>query len=206
MTRYASMAALEGAHERERVAHRVQQVHAVAGPEAVEPGDRGAHGDGAGADDESVVVERSSSPSGSGRDAVRGRVDAAGDGVEAQRHAGRFEVGEGAVGEVAPVGDLAGDVVGDAADGEVRVGVGDHDGDSARGSSSRARSAALMPASLPPIATSFIGAGSQNQGRCDCSGATTKRDAGAERKPAATRLPRREPSASERQLDLLDAA
>ena len=35
----------------------------------------------------------------------------------------------GAVGEVAPVGDFAGDVVRDAADGEVRVGVGDHHGD-----------------------------------------------------------------------------
>ena len=43
--------------------------------------------------------------------------------------AGRLEVGAGAVGQVAPVGDLAGDVVGDAADGEVGVGVGDHQGD-----------------------------------------------------------------------------
>ena len=50
--------------------------------------------------------------------------------------------------------DLAGDVVGDAADGEVRVGVRDHHGDLDDGSSSRARSAAEMPASLPPIATS----------------------------------------------------
>ena len=62
-------------------------------------------------------------------DVVGVGVDSAGDGVEPQRHAGRFEVGDGAVGEVAPVGDLAGDVVGDAADREVRVGVGDDDGD-----------------------------------------------------------------------------
>ena len=56
-----------------------------------------------------------------------------GEGVQAELHAGGFEVGVGAVGEVAPVGDLAGDVVGDAADGEVRVGVGDDDGDVGRG-------------------------------------------------------------------------
>ena len=41
--------------------------------------------------------------------------------------AGRLEVGDGAVGQVAPVRDLPGDVAGDPADGEVRVGVGDND-------------------------------------------------------------------------------
>ena len=44
------------------------------------------------------------------------------------RMPGGFQVGDGAVGEVAPARDLTGDVVGDAADGEVRVGVRYHDG------------------------------------------------------------------------------
>ena len=56
-------------------------------------------------------------------------VDARGAGVELEPHAGRFEVSVGAVREVAPVRDFAGDVVGDAADREVRVGVGDDNGD-----------------------------------------------------------------------------
>jgi SAM-dependent methyltransferase len=55
-------------------------------------------------------------------------VDAGDRGVEAQGHAGGLEVVEGAVGEVAPMGHLTRDVVGDAADREVGVGVGDHDG------------------------------------------------------------------------------
>jgi hypothetical protein len=50
-------------------------------------------------------------------------------------------------------GYLAGDVVGDAADREVRVDVRDDTLASALGSSSRARNAALIPASLPPIMT-----------------------------------------------------
>ena len=49
---------LEGAHQRERVAHRVQQVHAVGRAEAVEPGDRRPDRHRAGADDQRVVVER----------------------------------------------------------------------------------------------------------------------------------------------------
>jgi prolipoprotein diacylglyceryl transferase len=51
---------------------------------------------------------------------------AAGGGVQPQPHPGRFQVRAGPVGQIAPVGDLAGDVVGDAADGEVRVGIGGH--------------------------------------------------------------------------------
>lgn len=58
-----------------------------------------------------------------------GDVDGGGEGVGADLHAGGLEVVEGAVGEIAPVADFAGDVVGDAADGEVRVGVGHHHGD-----------------------------------------------------------------------------
>ena len=52
---------LEGAHDGEGVAHRVQQVHAVAGAEGVragQAGDRRADRDGAGADDELVVAEQ----------------------------------------------------------------------------------------------------------------------------------------------------
>jgi hypothetical protein len=67
------------------------------------------------------------------RDPLPFDVDAGGGGVQPQLHAGRFQVGVGAVGEVAPVGDLAGDVVRDAANAEVGVGVGDDDGDVAAG-------------------------------------------------------------------------
>ena len=42
---------------------------------------------------------------------------------------GRLEIGDGPVRQVAPVGDLARDVVGNPADGEVGVGVGDDHGD-----------------------------------------------------------------------------
>src|SRR5262249_53550484 len=56
-----------------------------------------------------------------------GGVDAAGGGVQPQPHPGGFQVRCRAVGQVAPVRHLTGDVVGDAADGEVRVGIrGDH--------------------------------------------------------------------------------
>src|SRR5262249_264672 len=58
-----------------------------------------------------------------------GHIDLAGRGVQPQPHPGRLQVGVGSVREVAPVGHLAGDVVGDAADGEVGVGVGGHHGE-----------------------------------------------------------------------------
>ena len=129
MSRAIDVVALEGVHEREGVAHGVQEVHPVAGPERVKPGDRGAHRDGAGAHDKSVVAQRVECVLGAGgEDAVREMVDAADRGVEAQGHAGGLEVGEGPVREVAPVRYLARDVVGDTADREVGVGVGDHDG------------------------------------------------------------------------------
>ena len=118
-------------------------------------------GDGAGADDERVVghdVVAAVVRCGRAGGAVGcGDVDAGGGGVQPQLHAGGFQVGGGAVGEVAPVGDLAGDVVGDAADGEVRVGVGDDDGDVGAWGRVRGRAgAALMPASLPPMATRCV--------------------------------------------------
>ena len=101
-----------------------------AGPERGEPGDGRADGDRAGADDQLVVGDQVLGPVRAGDEQlVAGGVDAAGGGVQPQPHPGRLQVGDGAVGEVAPVGDLAGDVVGDAADGEVRVGVGHHHGD-----------------------------------------------------------------------------
>ena len=98
--------------------------------QGVKPGDRRPDRDGAGADDELVVghdVRRAVRPGQLER--VAGHVDLAGGGVQAQPHPGCLQVGVGPVREVAPVGDLAGDVVGDAADGEVRVGVGHHHGD-----------------------------------------------------------------------------
>ena len=105
-------------------------MHAVGGAECVEAVDGRPDGHGAGADDQLVVVDAPfAAVGGRGRrgcwpaTSMRG-----GAGVQPQLHPGRFEVGVGAVGEVAPVGDLAGHVVGDAADGEVRVGVGDHHG------------------------------------------------------------------------------
>ena len=101
-----------------------------AGPSAVEPGDRRADRDRAGADDQLVVGDQLLGPVRAGDQELAARdVDAAGGGVQPQPHPGRLQVGDGAVGEVAPVGDLAGDVVGDAADGEVGVGVGHHHGD-----------------------------------------------------------------------------
>ena len=52
---------LQGPHDGERVAHRVQQVHAIIRAEGTGPGqagDRGPDGDRAGADDELVVAEQ----------------------------------------------------------------------------------------------------------------------------------------------------
>ena len=56
-------------------------------------------------------------------------VQAAGGGVQPQAHPGGFQVRGGAVGQVAPVRHFPGDVVGDAADREVRVGVRDDHAD-----------------------------------------------------------------------------
>ena len=118
---------LQGRHDGEGVAHRVQQVHPLGGAQGTGPGqaaDRGPDRDRAGADDELVVAEQFLAPAGGcDQELAAGHVDAAGGGVGPQPHPGRFQVGDAAVGQVAPVDDLAGDVVGDAADGEVRVGI-----------------------------------------------------------------------------------
>ena len=55
--RAPDLAVLEGAHQRERVAHRVQEMHAVARAEAVEPADRRPDRHRAGPDDQRVVVD-----------------------------------------------------------------------------------------------------------------------------------------------------
>ena len=60
---------------------------------------------------------------------VPGHVDVGHQGVQEEPHPCRFEVGAAAVGEVAPVAHLTGDVVRDAADREVRIGVGHDHGD-----------------------------------------------------------------------------
>jgi len=107
----------------------VQQVDPVGRAQLVEAGDRRPDRQSTGADNQLVVVQE-------GLAAVRvtqqqptaGDVDVGGEGVQPQPHSGRLEVGVGTVREVAPVPDLPGHVVRDAADGEVRVGVGDHHG------------------------------------------------------------------------------
>ncbi|EHC27308.1 hypothetical protein HMPREF1003_00597 [Propionibacterium sp. 5_U_42AFAA] len=129
----ARLQLLEGVAQGEGVAHGVQQVDAVGGAEGVESGDRGTHGPGAGADHQRVVVDQGGGVVGSdGLELTGVDVDAGGARVEQQVQARGLQVGAGAVCQVVPVSDLAGDVVGDPADGEVRVGVGHHDGDLGR--------------------------------------------------------------------------
>lgn len=84
----------------------------------------------AGPDDQLVIGEPLFRPAWlSHRDSPAEDIDRGGHRVQAQGQPGPFEVGDASVRKVAPVGHLAGDVVRDAADREVRVGVGDHDGD-----------------------------------------------------------------------------
>src|ERR1019366_4575929 len=124
---------LKRAHQRERVAHRVQQVHPVVGAQdvrIVQAADGRPDRHRASANDELVVAEHFLGAVGGGdQEVAADHVDAAGGGGRGQVHPGGFEVCGGAVGQVAPVGDLAGDVVGDTAYGEVRVGVRDDHAD-----------------------------------------------------------------------------
>ncbi len=126
-------ALLEGAHDREGVAHRVEQVHAVARPERTGPGqagDRGTDRYRAGADDQLVVGEQFlAAAGGCHQELAGGDVDPAGGGVQPQAHPGGFQISDAAVSEVAPVGDLTGEVIGNAADREVRVSISEHNGD-----------------------------------------------------------------------------
>ena len=157
--------------QRERVAHRVQKVHAVARAEVVEPGDRRRDRQRAGGDDERVVLEIPPRPSSAVPSVTRWPlgVDLAGDGVEPQRHAGGFEVRDGSVREVVPVGDLAArrsrGCRRSRSSGTRRRGRRS----TRRSGQARGRAARRwMPASLPPIATSRIGAGRQQVERRRC--------------------------------------
>ena len=127
---------LDRAHQLEGVTHGVQQVHPVGGPEGLGT-DQALDGrpgrDGPGPDHELVVGDLVLDPGlVDHMEPVAGDVDLGGQRVEAHLHPGRLEVVECAVRQVAPVGDLTRDVVGDAADGEVGVGVGHDDGDLGR--------------------------------------------------------------------------
>ena len=124
---------LKRAHDGERVAHGVEQMHAVSGAERIgslEPGNRRTNRHGAGTDDElvvrqrllDIVVVRDEEP-------AVARVDTTRDSPEAQLHAGSLEVGNAAVCEIAPVSDLSGDVIRNPADREIGIRVGDDDGD-----------------------------------------------------------------------------
>ena len=120
----------ERPHQRERVAHRVQQVHPVARAQSVESVDRWADRQCAGANNECVVLdELLLAVVGDERYTVLGRLDLPARGVQPQRHPGRLEIDEAPVREVVPVRHVARDVVRDAADREVWVGVGQNDGD-----------------------------------------------------------------------------
>ena len=127
-------ALLESPHDGEGVAHRVQLVNPVRRSEAVQAADRRAHRDCPRADDELVVTDHVLGAVG-GRDkqAAAGNIDPARRGVQPQGHPGGFQVGDGAVGEIAPVRDVAGDVVRDPADREVGERVGQHHGYLGRG-------------------------------------------------------------------------
>lgn len=101
--------------------------------ERVEAVDRGSHGGGASSDHELVVGEQLLASARIAHvELVARDVDSKCGRVEAESHACRLKVGDTAVGEVAPVGDVPGDVVGDSADGEVRVGVPEQDVDLTR--------------------------------------------------------------------------
>jgi hypothetical protein len=77
------LAVLEGAHEREGVAHRVEEMHSLVRAEVVKPGDRRSDRQCAGANDQCVVLDGLLVTVGGGeRDAVGGRVDVLRDRVE----------------------------------------------------------------------------------------------------------------------------
>lgn len=110
----------------------MQQVHPIFGAEGVGTGeavDRWAGADRAGAHDQGVIGQFGGGPGGiENVQGVLGDVDFGGAGVGEYPHAGGGQVLGGAMRQVGPVRDFPGDVVRDAADGEVGVGVGDDDG------------------------------------------------------------------------------
>ena len=127
---------LERADKLERVAHGVKQVNPVGRTErlgAAQAFDGRASRDGPGPDDELVIGKLVlDSCLINDVDPVARDVDLGCPCVQSDLHPGCLEVVERAVGQAAPMGHLARDVVRDAADGEVRVGVGHDDGDLGR--------------------------------------------------------------------------
>ena len=122
----------DGFGDREGVTHGMQQVHPVARTQCVRPGqagDRGPGGHRPGSDDQGVIGQLGGATARVLHDQpAGGDVDMGGQGIQAQGHAGGFQVGGGAVGEVLPVPDLPGQVVRDPADREVGERVGDDHG------------------------------------------------------------------------------
>jgi hypothetical protein len=124
---------LEGPHELKRVADRVEQVNAVRDAKRIataKPVDCGLDRSSAGADDQRVVFHHLFlTLRVCDEQFAAVRVDAMCGRVQMESHSGRFEGREVAMSKVAPVRDVSRDVVGDPADGEVRVGVVEHDVD-----------------------------------------------------------------------------
>jgi len=113
--------------EGEGVAHGVQHLH----PVQVQPVDRGADRDRPGGHHQPVIGQRppAAIPTVGDGDLLAGRLDRSGGVVQPQLDTGLFQVGGGAVSQVAPVGHVAREVVGQPTDGEVGIGVGHNHGD-----------------------------------------------------------------------------
>jgi hypothetical protein len=108
----------------------MDHVNPVLTPEAVESRYSRAHRERAGPNDERVVSDNAMvSARIDDVDLVSRGIDALGDGPEMKAHARRLEIRCRAVGQVAPIGYLTRDVVGNATDREIRILVGDQDGD-----------------------------------------------------------------------------
>ena len=138
--------------EGEGVGHGMQHLD----PGQVEAVDRGSDRDCPGPDDESVIAELPLAALADDGDLLAGGVDRAGGVVQEQLEAGLFQIPGGAVGQLPPVADVARQVVGQPADGEVGKASVTTTVASTAGSSSRARRPAAIPASLPPITSSRI--------------------------------------------------
>lgn len=107
--------------------HTIFRAEGVRSSQAV---DRWAGADGAGAHDQRVVGQFGGRAGGvEDVEGVLRDVDRRGAGVGEHAHAGGGQVVGGAVRQIGPVRHFPGDVVGDAADGEVGVGVGDDHSD-----------------------------------------------------------------------------
>jgi hypothetical protein len=114
-----------GLVEDEGVRHGMQHLH----PVQLQAVDRGTHRDRTGADDEPVIAQQplATVRLGDG-DLLAGWVDGSGGVVKEQLDAGLFQVACGAMGQVAPVGHVTRQVVGQPTDGEVGESIGDDHG------------------------------------------------------------------------------